>query len=221
MRLFDIKRFAWWSVSVVFAIGLVLPAWAQAAELSYGQSVYNDTSPPLSEMAASAAPAIGGPNREIPLGVKPDLGGQSPDAAAPDGGLQTPGWSLGPTPGLIISAPGLNEQDNINTLGVAIVPPDTNGDIGLDDVGNRIYIQYINLVWGVFDVTGNLINGPFAGNTFWTGFGGFCEDNNNGDPIVLYDDQAGRWMFSQFSVNQGIQCVAVSATSDPLGPYHR
>ena len=38
---------------------------------------------------------------------------------------------------------------------------------------------------------------------------------------MLYDDQAGRWIFSQFSVNQGIQCVAVSTTSDPLGPYHR
>jgi hypothetical protein len=39
--------------------------------------------------------------------------------------------------------------------------------------------------------------------------------------VVLYDDQAGRRFFSQFSINQGIQCVAVSTTSDPLGPYHR
>ena len=51
------------------------------------------------------------------------------------------------------------------------MPPDVNGDIGLDDDGNRIYIQYINLIWGVFDVTGNLTDGPFAGNTFWAGFG--------------------------------------------------
>jgi hypothetical protein len=39
--------------------------------------------------------------------------------------------------------------------------------------------------------------------------------------VVLYDDLAGRWFFSQFSVGEGIQCVAVSVTSDPLGPYHR
>ena len=69
--------------------------------------------------------------------------------------------------------------------------------------GNRLYVQYINSVWGVFDDTGALIAGPFAGNTFWTGFGGFCETNNDGDPVVLYDDTAGRWFFSQFSVNRG------------------
>ena len=102
------------------------------------------------------------------------------------------------------------------------MPPDTNGDIGLDHLGNRIYIQYINLIWGIFDaVTGAQTAGPFAGNTFWVGFGGDCEDNNDGDPVVLYDDQAGRWVFSQFSVDEGIQCVAVSTTSDPLGTYDR
>ena len=53
------------------------------------------------------------------------------------------------------------------SIGVLLVNdiPDTglvNGDIGLDQNGNRIYIQYINLVWGVFDVNGGLIAGPFA-----------------------------------------------------------
>ena len=220
MKAFSFKRVGLWSFNAVFTLGLVLPAWAQGAEMSYGQSVYNDTSPPLSEMAVSAAPLTRGLNREIPLRAKPDMG-RSPSSAAPDGGLQTPGWSLGPTPGTIISEPGLSEADNLATVGFAVVPPDTNGDIGLDNDGNRIYIQYINSIWGVFDDTGTLIAGPLAGNTFWSGFGGFCESNNNGDPIVLYDDQVGRWMFSQFSVNEGIQCVAVSTTSDPLGPYHR
>ncbi len=28
-------------------------------------------------------------------------------------------------------------------------------------------------------------------------------------------------MVSQFSINQGVQCVAVSITSDPMGSYHR
>ena len=33
-------------------------------------------------------------------------------------------------------------------------------------------------------------SGPFATNALWAGFGGICETNNDGDPIVLYDDRA-------------------------------
>ena len=221
MKLLSIKRIKCLCFATVFMIGMALPAWAQATEMTSGEAVQHDTSPPLNEMLGAAAPVVAGPNRQIPIGVKPEMGGKQPNLAMPDGGLQAPSWFLGPTPGPIVSVSGLSEQDNVNTVGSAIVPPDVNGDIGLDDAGNRIYIQYINLVWGVFDVTGNLAAGPFAGNTFWTGFGGPCETNNDGDPVVLYDDQAGQWLFSQFSINQGIQCVAISATSDPLGPYHR
>lgn len=53
------------------------------------------------------------------------------------------------------------------------------------------------------------------------GFGGPCQDNNDGDPIVLYDHLADRWLLSQFSINEGIQCVAVSTTGDPLGSFFR
>ena len=196
------------------------PASGQGPTATVGQAIHHDTSPPLSEMAIKTT-RFTGLSKEVPLMEKPDLG-RNPGLAEPDGGLQSsyaPFFLL--TPSISLSVPGLSEQDNVNTVGFAVVPPDTNGDIGLDENGDRIYIQYINSVWGVFDVTGSLTAGPFAGNTFWTGFGGFCEANNDGDPVVLYDDAAGRWFFSQFSVNQGIQCVAVSTTSDPLGPYHR
>ena len=103
-----------------------------------------------------------------------------------------------------------------NTTGV--LPPDTNGDVGLTQ-----YIQYINTGWSVFDkATGAELSGPNAGNSFWAGFGGICESSNSGDPIVLYDELADRWMFSQFTTSaEPAQCFAVSTTSDPLGPYHR
>jgi hypothetical protein len=219
MDKFTFNRIALWSITALFAVSLALPAWAQAAEMAVGKAVYHDTSPPLSEMARpNVAPT--GETKQIPLLERPGQG-RFPDLAAPDGGLHAPGQSLGPTPGPILSAPGLSEQHNRNTVGFSVVPPDINGDIGLDGSGNRIYIQYINSIWGVFNVTGTLIHGPFAGNSFWNGFGGFCQSNNDGDPVVLYDDTAGRWFFSQFSIDQGIQCVAISTTSDPLGPYHR
>ena len=112
---------------------------------------------------------------------------------------------------------GLSDDDNAATIGGRIVPPDVNGDIGLDQLGNKVYLQYINLIWALYSETGTLLAGPIAGNSFWQGFGGFCQSNNDGDPVALYDDHAGRWMVSQFSINQGIQCVAVSTTSDPVG----
>jgi len=223
MKQISIQRLVWCSATLLLMMSLVIPAWAQSGEMSYGKSVYNDTSPALRDMVEQAAPAIPTPNKEIPLREKPAVGQDQPAAPAESDGGQNflPGWQMAPTPAPTVSTSGLSEDDNAAIVGGRIVPPDTNGDIGLDESGNRIYIQYINLVWGVFDVNGDPVAGPFAGNSFWQGFGGFCQNNNNGDPIVLYDDQAGRWMFSQFSVNEGIQCVAVSTTSDPLGPYHR
>ena len=61
---------------------------------------------------------------------------------------------------------------------------------------------------------------------FWAGFSGStaanaCANNNNGDPIVLFDHLAGRWLVSQFSINEGVQCFAISQTSDPTGSYDR
>src|SRR5205814_3151700 len=72
-------------------------------------------------------------------------------------------------------------------------------------------------------VTGALVHGPVAGNTLWSGFGGGCETNNDGDPIVQYDKAANRWVFTQFSFSTTpyLQCVAVSTTSDATGSYRR
>lgn len=206
------------------------PLWADAPSDSAdrprvvtGHSIHHDTSPPLSEIAIREA-VPSGVSMEIPIRIRPGIEGRVLTPAEPDGGLQadaTPVPGASPTPAPILSASGLSEADNRDVIGGSVVPPDINGDIGLDGSGNRIFIQYINLIWGVFDVDGNLIHGPFAGNSFWQGFGGDCETNNDGDPVVLYDDQAGRWVMSQFSINEGTQCVAVSATSDPMGSYHR
>ena len=68
-----------------------------------------------------------------------------------------------------------------------------------------------------------LILGPVAGNTLWSGFGGGCQNNNDGDPVVLYDKLANRWVMSQFSVASSpyLQCIAVSQTSDATGAWYR
>jgi hypothetical protein len=102
---------------------------------------------------------------------------------------------------------------------VTSAPPDTNGAVGLNQ-----YVQWVNTSFAVFNkTTGALMAGPTAGNQLWAGFGGGCQTNNDGDPIVLYDKAANRWVFAQFSVSTTpfLQCVAVSTTSDATGTYNR
>ena len=64
------------------------------------------------------------------------------------------------------------------------------------------------------------------GNAVFDGFGGPCETTNNGDPVVLYDQLADRWLMSQLALPNYLsgpffQCVAVSTSSDPTGSWHR
>ncbi len=100
-------------------------------------------------------------------------------------------------------------------------PPDNDGAPGTTQ-----YVQYINSAYEVFDKKGNKVLGPLAGNTLWSGFGGGCQTDNDGDPIVRFDAVAQRWVLSQFDLGPGFsgpfgQCVAVSTTSDATGSYNR
>jgi hypothetical protein len=104
------------------------------------------------------------------------------------------------------------------------LPPDVNGDVGPNH-----YVQWINLSLAVFDKTGHVIAGPMNGNTLFSGFtgaGANCANNNDGDPIVLYDHLADRWFLTQFALpnfpnGPFYQCIAVSQTSNPAGAYYR
>ena len=106
--------------------------------------------------------------------------------------------------------------------GVGGVPSDSNGAVGATQ-----YVQWVNLSFAVFDkATGTAVYGPAAGNTLWTGFGGGCEADNDGDPIAQYDKAANRWILAQFDLGPSAtgpyqQCVAVSTSSDATGSYFR
>jgi hypothetical protein len=112
---------------------------------------------------------------------------------------------------------GLSDDDNAQTVGFRIVPPDTVGD-----VGSGHYVQFVNSILAVYNKNGTRLFGPVAGNAIWEDFGGICEENNDGDPIALYDHIADRWIVSQFAIgDDGFECVAVSASNDPTGEWHR
>ena len=102
-----------------------------------------------------------------------------------------------------------------------MLPPDTQGDVGPNH-----YVQWVNLSFAIWDKAGNLLDGPASGNTLWAGFGGPCETTNDGDPVTLYDHLADRWLMSQFALpdlSKGpyYECIAISQTADPTGPWHR
>ncbi len=106
------------------------------------------------------------------------------------------------------------------TFSVTGAPPDTNGDVGPNH-----YVQTVNQDLMIWNKTGTALHGPVPINSLFAGFGGLCQTDNDGDPIVLYDPIADRWFISQFAVTNPDpnyhQCVAVSQTSDPTGAYYR
>ncbi len=138
---------------------------------------------------------------------------------APD--IQTAaGTVVATTSGFNANGVGLGFTGPQGSYTVGTAPPDPNVSVGVTQ-----YVQWVNTSFAVFDKgTGNPIYGPVAGNTLWTGFGGACEANNDGDVSVKFDRAAGRWIFTQLAVTHGppyYQCIAVSTGIDATGSYNR
>ena len=199
----------------IATIGVMLSSFALTLPAQNGRpevtpAVNHDTSPPLRDMKVPPRSDV---PRERPLRLIP---GQA-ITNQPDPVVQA---SAGP---LVVVNSGLSfagvGNGNYGFVPDA-APPDTNGAVGATQ-----YVQWVNESFAVFDKsTGTIAAGfPKTGNTLWSGFGGGCETNNDGDPIVQYDKLANRWVLTQFSVSTlpYLQCVAVSTTSDATGSYNR
>lgn len=129
-------------------------------------------------------------------------------------------------PGTKANFEGLSNQDNFNVLGVRVNPPDPVGDVGPNH-----YVEMVNVVFGVYSKTGSLLLGPVDIGTLWAGFAIDECTEPSGDPIVLYDQFADRWILTQFTTrgldypdepaNPFYNCVAISTTGDPTGSYYR
>jgi hypothetical protein len=136
---------------------------------------------------------------------------------APDPVIQTvmnPVGALAPAamPAPIRSFEGMNKAENsIST------PPDTNGEVGPNH-----YVQMVNSAIQIWDKSGNpLITNAVNINQLWHEVGGQCYDRNDGDPIVLYDQLADRWLLSQFTAEAPYyECIAISETPDPTATYY-
>jgi len=97
-------------------------------------------------------------------------------------------------------------------------PPDSDGDVGPNH-----YVEAINVAFAVYDKNGNSLAGPITYNTLFAPLTGTpCSGQNDGDPFVMYDQIADRWVISDFAFpglpgsGPFYQCIAVSQTSDPV-----
>ena len=177
--------------------------------VTVGASYHNDTSPPLRDI--KQLPVEAGLEREA-----------NPNPRLPRHHVDRPDQSIQDQPAAATNIPGTALNfDGIPFPGVACncAPPDTNGEVGATQ-----YVQIVNEGYQVFNkATGASVLGPSGIATLWSGFGGVCQNNGSGDPVVIYDQIANRWIISQFA---GVsvptdECVAVSTTSDATGSYNR
>ena len=175
--------------------------------------VYFDVSPPLKDMVKSLTPDAETSWKDgivkNKFNIRPRPQGQEP------GGLTDP--SLQSQDGMVLTDTTLvNFDGNTNTQGY--YPPDTHGD-----VGPAHYFQVVNCHYSIYTKTGTLLIGPVANSVI---FNGLPNNSNDGDAVVLYDEQADRWLFSQFSLpnypnGPFYQMIAVSQTGDPTGSWYR
>ncbi len=207
---------------LAFGIFSGAPALAQAsksAALQVGVSYHNDVSQPMRDMPSSTS-ADGREGTEREANENPKVPYRHTDS--PDPVIQSSEVSALSLLTPSVPAPILN-FDGIPFPGVgcSCAPPDPNGA-----VGQTQYVQIVNEGYQVFNkTTGSSVLGPKSIASVWTGFGGLCETMGHGDPVMLYDHLANRWLISQFAGVTGgpitDECVAISTTADATGTYNR
>ena len=130
-------------------------------------------------------------------------------------GVPGPPPTISPT---IANFEGVSNQDNFNLFGFRVNPPDPVGDVGPNH-----YVEMVNLAYAVYSKTGTLLAGPIDTGALWAGFPITDCTDPSGDPVVVYDQIADRWLLSQFTTAGPTyyECIAISVTGDPTGAYYR
>jgi len=141
-----------------------------------------------------------------------------------DGALQTAPLDTKPdtTPPPLLTFDGLTAADNIPATGTTFAPPDTNADVGPNDI-----VETTNVLVRIYDKNGVPRGPAFKQSSLFASGGGsaFGASHDNGDPIVLYDRMADRWLISQLgftslSTPPYHELIAISKTGDPTGAYY-
>ncbi len=202
-------------ILLALTIGVAAPAAAQIGKTVDGPKVVPfDLNIDLRLLpklpAGSVAPKLYRPLLKGPQGAK------SGGGAAPSAPAGTPG-ARAPMPGTIQNFAGLNFADLCGGVQCGGGwPPDPNGEVGPNH-----FIEAVNV--GVRDLQQDrhaarfVHRGPALGRQWLR----ICATAiRQGDPIVVYDPIADRWILTHFAFASGagpfVQCIAVSKTSDPV-----
>ena len=167
---------------LILLLAVPTAALAQTGRPEVIRETHHDVSPPLREMPP--APRIVGaleaePVRRIPSSRIPSFG--------PDPALQATreaSVAVEAAPVTLVNFDGVGQgfTGPAGTFIVNSAPPDTNGAVGPNH-----FVEIVNTDLAVFNKTGTPLFGPVPIDTLWSGFGGGCQVQNDGDPIVSYD----------------------------------
>jgi len=166
---------------------------------------------------------------QVPVNFRPEVEQEiekpmNPDkvaAGAQVSSAQAPNIPLAPmpSPGQNFAGLSFNTAVTGGTAGAGW-PPDVNGDVGLNH-----YILSVNDAYGIYNKTGTRL-AAFTENSLWAGAatGTPCDANGFGDPVVVYDQFADRWILTNFAfatvsgnpIAPYYECFAISKTSDPV-----
>jgi hypothetical protein len=187
--------------------GLGASAHAAAAELRVGAPVAPQavTVPPPPPSSAPRIPASPGSLVTVPEGEPLPPEPPPPRQPVDDPVIQLEEGETGEAPRRgalskpIVNIPGLTADAN---------PPDTVGD-----VGTKHYVQMVNATeFKIWNKRGRPLTGPIRFGSLWPD-GEIC-NADAGDPIVVFDHLADRWLLSQFA-DPHHMCIAISRTPDP------
>ncbi len=142
-----------------------------------------------------------------------------------------------PMPSTLQNFSGISRNDSCTggSCGGTAIPPDANGEVGPNH-----YIEAVNRAYAIYTKTGTLL-ATFTEDQLWgyvpppppclptnltcdlphaSGAAFACAGSSQGDPIVVYDSIADRWVLAHvaFASPTGpfYACIAASKTSDPV-----
>jgi subtilisin-like proprotein convertase family protein len=197
---------------------LLATAAPLAAQPVTSQAAGFAVTPPLSSLPPDegSKPTETGETKTVPIKTV-RFETNDPDAVSEDPVIQDAPVISALAPPLF-SFPGLSNANNGTLFGFQVSPPDTVGDVGPNH-----YVQMVNLMFRVFDKAGNPLTPALKVSSIFAPLGPPCGPTDDGDPIVLYDPLADRWLVSQFCTvanPNNHQLIAISQTPDPAGAYY-